>query len=405
MKLLNKYPALGSRDFVLQWLGQFVSNAGTQMQVVAINWQLYEMTHSPYILAILGVSRIIPIVAFSLVGGAIVDAHNRKKILYLTQISQAVLAAAQALLTFTGLANPLNLIFLNALLVAIYSLDGPARSAFLPSLVKREHYGNAVSLNIIGYNISTVAGPAIAGFMIAYTGVASVYLLDAVSYGILLGALFFMTAHGRIEGERKPASAASVMEGLRFVKSKTLIWSTMLLDFFSTMFAEATILLPVFAKEILHVGPEYLGFLYAAPFIGATLIGLIAASIGKRIHTGNVLLFSVAIYAIGTIAFGLSTNYWVSLATLMVVGAGDGMSAIIRNIMRQMNTPDHIRGRMTAINQIFYTGGPRLGEVEGGLVAGLVGTQASVILGGFGTLLTVVIMGLTIPLLRTYKEQ
>ena len=241
--------------------------------------------------------------------------------------------------------------------------------------------------------------------MIAYTGVASVYLLDAVSYGILLGALFFMTAHGRIEGERKPASAASVMEGLRFVKSKTLIWSTMLLDFFSTMFAEATILLPVFAKDILHVGPEYLGFLYAAPFIGATLIGLIAASIGKRIHTGNVLLFSVAIYAIGTIAFGLSTNYWVSLATLMVVGAGDGMSAIIRNIMRQMNTPDHIRGRMTAINQIFYTGGPRLGEVEGGLVAGLVGTQASVILGGFGTLLTVVIMGLTIPLLRTYKEQ
>lgn len=403
-RLIQKYPALQSTDYILQWIGQFVSNAGTQMQVVAINWQLYEMTHSPYVLALIGASRIIPVIFFSLIGGTLVDAHNRKKILYVTQASQALVALAQGILTLTGTANPANLLILNAILIAIYSLDGPARSAFLPSLVAREHYGNAVSLNIIGYNISTVAGPAIAGFVIAYLGVGTVYIIDAVSFLVLLAALLGMKAHGRIEGERKPASLAAIAEGLHFVKSKTLIWSTMLLDFFSTLFAEATILLPVFAKEVLHIGPELLGFLYAAPFVGATLMGFVAATIGKSIHTGKVLLLSIVGYAIGTILFGISTNYFLSILALVIIGAGDGMSSVIRNIIRQLNTPDYIRGRMTAINQIFYTGGPRLGEVEAGLLAGLVGAPLTVVIGGIGTLIVVAVMGVTVPLLRKYKE-
>lgn len=403
-RLIQKYPALQSTDYILQWIGQFVSNAGTQMQVVAINWQLYEMTHSPYVLALIGASRIIPVIFFSLIGGTLVDAHNRKKILYVTQASQALVALAQGILTLTGTANPANLLILNAILIAIYSLDGPARSAFLPSLVAREHYGNAVSLNIIGYNISTVAGPAIAGFVIAYLGVGTVYIIDAVSFLVLFAALLGMKAHGRIEGERKPASLAAIAEGLHFVKSKTLIWSTMLLDFFSTLFAEATILLPVFAKEVLHIGPELLGFLYAAPFVGATLMGFVAATIGKSIHTGKVLLLSIVGYAIGTILFGISTNYFLSILALVIIGAGDGMSSVIRNIIRQLNTPDYIRGRMTAINQIFYTGGPRLGEVEAGLLAGLVGAPLTVVIGGIGTLIVVAVMGVTVPLLRKYKE-
>ena len=403
-RLIQKYPALQSTDYVLQWIGQFVSNAGTQMQVVAINWQLYEMTHSPYVLALIGASRIIPVIFFSLIGGTLVDAHNRKKILYVTQASQALVALAQGFLTLTGTANPANLLILNAILIAIYSLDGPARSAFLPSLVAREHYGNAVSLNIIGYNISTVAGPAIAGFVIAYLGVGTVYIIDAVSFLVLFAALLGMKAHGRIEGDRKPASLAAIAEGLHFVKSKTLIWSTMLLDFFSTLFAEATILLPVFAKEVLHIGPELLGFLYAAPFVGATLMGFVAATIGKSIHTGKVLLLSIVGYAMGTILFGISTNYFLSILALVIIGAGDGMSSVIRNIIRQLNTPDYIRGRMTAINQIFYTGGPRLGEVEAGLLAGLVGAPLTVVIGGIGTLIVVAVMGITVPLLRKYKE-
>lgn len=406
LNIRNRYPALTYRDYQLQWAGQFISNAGTQMQTVAINWQLYEITHSPYVLAVLGASRIIPIIAFSLLGGAIVDAHNRKKILYLTQTTQAILAALLAIITWFHRATPVNLLVINAMLVAIFSLDGPARSAFMPSLVKREHYGNAVSLNVIGYNISTVAGPAVAGFIIALSGVATVYAINALSFLILLGALAGIRASGVVEGaERQPVSLAGIKEGLAFVKSKTLIWSTMLLDFFVTFFGEATVLLPIFAKDILHGGPQLLGLLYAAPFIGATVMGFIVSHMGKIMHTGKVLFVGIICYAIGTIVFGLSKNVALSLGALMVIGAGDGLSAIIRNIIRQLSTPDHIRGRMTGINMIFYMGGPRLGEIEAGIVAGLLGAPLAVVIGGLGTLIVVWIMGMRIPTLRQYREE
>lgn len=403
--LRTRYPALTYSDYRSFLGGWFVSNAGTQMQIVALNWHIYELTHSPFALAILGATRILPVIVFSLIGGTIADSHNRKKILFVTQIIQAILAITLALVTWNGLATPLILYFINSALIAIYSVDAPARSAFVPKLVSREHYGNAVSLNVMGYNVSTLAGPAIAGFVIAYWGVGSVYALNAISFLFLFTALIRIRAAGTVEGSPTKASFAAIGEGLAFVRGKTIIWSTMLLDFFSTLFAEATILLPVFAKDILHVGPELLGFLYAAPFVGATIMSLIASWMGKVLHRGSILLISIVFYALGTIVFGLSTNYALSLGALVVVGAGDGMSAIIRNIIRQLSTPDHIRARMMSINMIFFTGGPRLGEVEAGLVAGLFGAPASVILGGIGTLLVVAIMAATIPALRKYKEE
>ncbi len=401
---LHRYPALRSRDFAIQWSGQFISNAGTQMQIVALNWQLYEMTRSPYILALLGATRVLPIIIFGLVSGTIVDAHNRKKLLIVVQIIQALIAGIVTIITLQGGATVANLLILNAIALAFYTIDAPARAALMPQLVPREHFSNAVSLNVIGYNISTVAGPAIAGFMIAYFGVASVYALNTFSFLVLLAALLALHTSGAIEGIRHKASFKAIGEGITFVKSKPIIWSTMLLDFFSTFFAEATVLLPVFAKEILHVGPQLLGLLYAAPFIGATISGVIASHVGKHIHQGKVLLWAIIIYALGTIVFGISTNYTLSILALIVIGAGDGMSAVIRNVVRQMNTPDNFRGRMTSINMIFYTGGPRLGEVEAGLVAGLLGAPLSTVIGGIGTVIVVVVMAYTIPALREYKQ-
>lgn len=407
MKLLSlhRYPALRSRDFAIQWSGQFISNAGTQMQIVALNWQLYEITRSPYVLALLGASRVLPIIIFGLISGTIVDAHNRKKLLIVVQIIQALIAGVVTVITLTGDATVANLLLLNVIALAFYTIDAPARAALMPQLVPREHFSNAVSLNVIGYNISTVAGPAIAGFMIAFFGVTSVYALNTLSFLVLLGALLMLRTSGAIEGPRHKASIKAIGEGIAFVKSKPIIWSTMLLDFFSTFFAEATVLLPVFAKEILHVGPQLLGILYAAPFIGATISGVIASHVGKYIHRGKILLWSVIIYALGTILFGVSTNYILSIFALIVIGAGDGMSAVIRNVIRQMNTPDNFRGRMTSINMIFYTGGPRLGEVEAGLVAGLLGAPLSTVIGGVGTVVAVIIMAYFIPTLRNYKQE
>jgi MFS family permease len=402
--LKHRYPALGSRDYRYYLFGWLLSNTGTQMQVVAINWQVYQLTHSPFSLAILGASRIIPVVIFSLIGGTLVDAHNRKKILFLTQILQAFVSCALAYITIRGLATPMILYSLNALLIALYCIDAPARSAFAPNLVAREHYGNAVSLNVIGYNVSTVAGPALAGFLIAAWGVGSIYALDALSFIILFVTLYLVKASGAIEGIPTKPSLKAIGEGLAFVRNNTMIWSTMLLDFFSTFFGEASVLLPIFATDILHVGPEFLGILYAAPFIGASCIGLVASYIGKPWHTGKALIAAICVYAFGTIVFGISKNYYLSIVALTIVGAGDGLSAIIRNIIRQMSTPDSIRGRMTSINMIFYTGGPRLGEVEAGLVAGLLGAPFTVVLGGVGTILVAVIMAKTIPVLLKYKE-
>lgn len=402
--IARRYPALTYRDMRYFLFGWFVNNAGTQMQIVAINWQLYELTRSPFSLALLGAARILPVFVFSLIGGTIADAHNRKKILIVSQIAQGIITLILTILVLMGLATPMVLYSVTAILIAIYCVDGPARSAFVPRLVAKEHYGNAVALNIMGYNISTVAGPAIAGFLIAYAGVGAVYAANAISFFTMFWAVAKIRAGGQIEGVPPKASFSAIGEGVKFVFGKTILWSTMLLDFFSTLFAEATILLPIFAKDILHVGPQYLGLLYAAPFIGATVSGLVSSHIGKRMHTGKILFHAVIMYALGTILFGISTNYVLSFFALTIVGFGDGISSIIRNIVRQLATPDYIRGRMISINMIFYTGGPRLGEIEAGILAGLLGGPITVVIGGIGTILVVSIMSLTIPTLRNYKE-
>jgi MFS family permease len=193
-------------------------------------------------------------------------------------------------------------------------------------------------------------------------------------------------------------------EGLHFVKSKTMIWSTMLLDFFSTFFASATALIPIFAKDVLAVGPSGLGLLYAAPAIGAVLAGLSVAHRPRLSHQGILLLVSVGFYALGTILFGISHIFVLSFLALIMVGSGDSISTIIRNTIRQLETPDYIRGRMTSVNMIFFIGGPQLGDFEAGVLASLVGGPISVVIGGVGTLVVVGIMALAIPVLRKYDQ-
>lgn len=211
-----------------------------------------------------------------------------------------------------------------------------------------------------------------------------------------------MHTTGEIAGESGKVSLQAILEGLSFVKSKTIIWSTMLLDFFGTFFASATALLPIYAQSILHVGPIGFGFLYAAPSVGAVCAGLILAYKGTITQQGKWLLVSVAVYALATILFGFSRVFFVSFIALFLVGAGDSISTVIRNTIRQLSTPDYIRGRMTAINMIFFMGGPQLGEFEAGALAAVVGAPISVAIGGIGTLIVVGIVAATIPVLRKY---
>ncbi|HET9946816.1 MAG TPA: MFS transporter [Patescibacteria group bacterium] len=405
MNIRKRFPAFFYRDFRLLWGGQLLSLTGTQMQMVALNWQIYEITHSAVALGLIGLFRFLPIAIFSLLAGSISDVHNRKYILYFTQTIQAAFAILLGVLSIFHSINA-PLIFIITILSSIaFTFDMPARQALTPNLVDREHLTNAMSLNSIMWEVSAIGGPALGGLAIAAIGVGNIYLLNALSYIAIIGALIFMYHPGHVEGPTEPVSFAAIWEGLVFVKSKTIIWSTMLLDFFSTFFASATSLIPVFAKDILHVGPQGLGFLYAAPSIGAVLAALAVAHIGHIKKPGKVLLISITFYAVGTILFGISKDFIWSFFALFLVGGGDSVSAILRNTIRQLATPDYIRGRMTSVNMIFFMGGPQLGDFEAGILAAAVGGPLSVVIGGIGTLIAIGFVTYCIPTIRNYKHE
>lgn len=399
-----RFPAFASRDFRMFYISQFVSNIGSQMQFVAINWHVYILTHSAFALGLVGFLRFMPILIFSLIGGSVADAHNRKKILFLTQTSLATLSFILAFLTITGNISVTSIYVITILFAATLSFDMPARQAFIPTLVNRKHLANAMSLNSIMFQTASILGPAISGFLIAKTSMGTIYNLNAISFLTVIISLFFINTSGAIQGIPTKISLSSVMEGFAFVKSRTMIWSTMLLDFFSTFFSSATALIPIFAKDILSVGPEGLGFLYAAPAIGAVLAGLLLAHFHTFRKQGPILLSSVFLYGLGTILFGFSHTFLLSIVALSIIGVGDGISTIIRNTIRQLETPDYIRGRMTSINMIFFMGGPQLGDFEAGALASRIGAPISVVVGGVGTLIVVGLMTLGIPTLRRYDH-
>lgn len=406
MRLLSRYPSLKFRDYRLMISGQFLSQAGSQMRLVAINWQLYLMTHSPVALGIIGLARFLPIAVFPLLGGSVADNYNRKK---LQIICQSILAFFSLILFITTITNTITpmLIYITAALSSVlFSFDLPARQAMVPSLVSKEAFQDAMSLNSIQFNTATIIGPMIGGFLIGKSGIPTVYLIDSVSFIVFISLLLQIKANGEPGESPRPnetVSIAHIMEGVNFIKSKTIVWSTMLLDAFSTFFASATALLPIFAKDVLHVGSSGLGPLYAADALGSVVAGFTVAHMGGIKNQGRVILISVFVYGLGTILFGVSKIYVLTLIALFTVGFGDGISMVIRNTVRQLATPDHIRGRMVAINMIFFMGGPQLGEFEAGLVAGLIGAPLSVVTGGISTLAVVILMGYFIPGLRNYK--
>ncbi len=402
--LKQRFPALKSRDFTLFWSAQFVSNAGTQMQVVALSWHIYLLTGSAFALGLVGLFRFIPILIFSLIGGSVADAHNRKKILFVTQFVMIVLSLTLAITSFAGSIN-IFLIYIVTLLAATsISFDTPARQAFIPGLVEKKYLTSAMSLSSIAIQIARILGPTLAGLLIAHTNLGVIYGINALTFMTVMISLFFIKKSGVVEGIISPVSIKSILEGLSYVRHKTIIWSTMLLDFFSTFFASATALLPIFAKDILNAGPIELGLLYAAPSIGALMAGIFIAhkhNLGKQ---GYVLLSAVSVYAIGTIIFGLSKIFIFSFLALVIVGVGDSISTIIRNVIRQIETPDYIRGRISSVNMIFFMGGPELGEFEAGTLASFIGAPTAVVIGGIGTLIATIGMGIGVPPLRNYDK-
>jgi MFS family permease len=312
-------------------------------------------------------------------------------------VTQTVMLLTAALLTagtFAGLESVWPIYVLSGIASAAQAFDTPARQALMPTLVPPEDFPNAVSLAIIVFNVATIAGPAIAGFVLAESGPAIIYGINALSFLAVIAAVISMHTSGKpqLEIERKDAlSFAALKEGLRFVWHTPIIVQTMTLDFAATFFASATLLLPIFAREILHVGARGYGFLAAAPAIGSVLTALVMARLGTFHRQGRLVVYSVAVFGVAMAAFGASKVYWFSLLMLAVTGAADTVSTVLRQTIRQLVTPNHLRGRMTSINMMFFMGGPQLGELEAGVLAGFIGAPLSVVIGGAGSLISAAI--------------
>jgi MFS family permease len=407
---IHSFAALQHRNFRLLWIGQLISMAGSMMQNAAILWHvslLVPATQRGLALGMVGLVRVLPIIAFSLIGGVVADALDRRRLMLITQAGMALAAGALALIAFAGVRALWPVYVLAALSSAFGSFDAPARHSLIPELVPREHLPNAISLNTIMFEIASVAGPALGGLVIGGPGVGWAYALNAVSFLCVIGALLAMrdvpSRSGRGDGE---ISWRAARAGLSFVFRTPLIRSTMLLDFFATFFASATALLPIFAQDILRVGARGYGLLAAAPAVGAMLTSAALVPLVDRLdRRGVIMLWAVAGYGLATVVFGLSGSFWLTFVCLALTGVTDTVSMVIRNIIRQLNTPDSMRGRMTSVNMMFFMGGPQLGELEAGLVANAWGAVISVVSGGLGCLLSTAWVAARTPALRAYRRE
>ncbi len=397
-------PSLKHRRFFYLWLGQLISIAGTQMQLWAIFWHIRELTDQPIAIGGVGLARILPVIFFSLISGAVADSYNRRTIIFITQSSAAILALVLALLTQFGIVNIWYIYLLTAIQAIVVAFDSPARAALIPNLVPSEDLANAFSLNSIAFQAGSVIGPMLSGVVIAATGQAAVYYINAISYVAVIIALAMIgSVKQKIDRRSNGVSFQSIGEGIHFIINKPIILSTMIMDFIATFFASANTLMPFVAKDVLHVDVFAYGLLSAAQSVGAVVAGVVISQVHELRRQGALFLGSVAIFGLATIVFGAATTFILAWCALAVTGAADAVSTIIRNTIRQLQTPDEMRGRMTSVNQIFFQGGPQLGELEAGAVAQVFGAPIAIITGGVGAIVGLMYIIFKWPAIRMYN--
>lgn len=389
---LGELPALRYPGFRQFWSGQSISLVGTTMHNAAVLWHVAQLAPSgqrAVALATIGLVRLLPLLGLTLLGGMAADRFDRRRVMLLSQSVLAVLAGALALLTLTGTVTLAWIYLLTGLKAAATAFDSPARSSLVPRLVPREHLPNAVSLNTSLFQITSLVGPAMAGVSLIAMDLGWLYAVNALSFLPVILALRRLRPlpQAAPEGTRS-RGLVGMLDGLRYIFQNPLLRSSILLDFFVSFFGSATILLPLFASEILQVGPAGFGCLCAAPSIGAVTASLVLLRVEKRIHhRGRLLLWAAVGYGVANLLLGMTSTFAAALIFLAATGACDTVNMVLRNVIKQLATPDTLRGRMNGAQVLFAQGGPQLGELEAGLVAQALGTSASLMTGGLGCLL------------------
>jgi MFS family permease len=397
----HPYAILHNRDFVLFLIGRLIASFGQQMLTVAVGWELYERTHSALALGFIGLTQMVPMGLMILVAGHVADNYNRKHVL-LAMILVVATASLGLTLISAFQADVFWIYFCLFAAGVARTFLWPASQAFMPLLVSRQDFPRAVTWSTGAFHLSSVAGPAAGGALIALTRHAAVvYALNAGA-ALLCLVLIGFVRNRQVVAPRQKMSMASVLAGFKFVFATKAIFGAITLDMFAVLFGGAAALLPVYAKDILHAGPSGLGILQAALPAGSVLCAVILAHRGPIEKAGRALLWSVMAFGLATIAFGFSQWFWLSFVALFVCGAVDNVSVVIRHSLVQLLTPDEMRGRVSAVNSLFIGTSNELGGFESGVVAHWFGPVFSVVSGGVGTVLVVIATALIWPQIRKY---
>ncbi|MBN3811238.1 MFS transporter [Paraburkholderia sp. Ac-20347] len=361
------------------------SIAAQQMLMLAISWHMYELTSSAWYLGLVGLFQFIPGLATTLPAGHCADRLHRGRIVAVCLGVQAAIAALLAAATMTNAVSRELLLGLSLVLGAIRPFQMSGQQALLPMLVPQSLLARSMALSTSVQQVCVIAGPALGGLLFA-TGINALYLTCTVLFCVS-AVLYALIRYDHVPPPREPVTAETVLAGLRFVWSNPLLLGGISLDLFGVLFGGATALLPVYAKEILHVGPEGLGLLRSAPAVGALCVGLWLSRHAIRSGVGKKLLIAVAVYGAAIVAFGVSRSFLLSLMLLAISGGADTISVIVRQTLVQIETPDRMRGRVSAVNTLFIGASNQLGEFESGVTAAAMGAVGAVVLGGFATIL------------------
>src|SRR5712692_4415330 len=401
-RTLGPWSALRNRNYALLFWGQLISSAGTQMQVVAVSWQVYLLTHSAIALGLIGLVQAIPRLIFSLVGGVFADVFDRRKMLIVIEIVLALTSAVLALCTAFHVINMVIIYCVVLIAASVSSFEFPTRQAMIPTLVRREEMSDALSLSMVMMQLTFIIGPTVGGFAIAWIGVANTYWFDVISYFVVIGSLLLMVVPRIPAEKRAQAGIGAFVDGMKFLRAHPVILAVLSLDFCATFFGSPRALLPVYANNILHIGPQGLGILMAATPIGAVALAPFTGLIGRITRQGLGVAMAIIVWGLCIVAFGVfPAPLWLGGLFLAGSGAADMVSMILRGLVIQLTTPDEFRGRMSAVNAMFVIGGPMLGQFESGLVAGLFTPELSVVSGGLACIVaTLAIVSLVPSLLR-----
>jgi MFS family permease len=399
-------------SFLRFWAGRVAGTLANQMLLLVVAWQMYDLTHSAWYLGLVGLFQFVPALALALFSGHVADRHDRRHIVSLALALQLAVALALMLATHARWLSREVILGVSLLLGVARSFQMTATQALTPLLVPASILSRAMALSSSGNQAAIIGGPALGGFLygwvgkqwgVADAGAIAVYLVCSVL--LVLGAtLVWSVRYDHKPAPRAPVTMDTLLAGVRFIRAKPVVLGAISLDLFAVLLGGATALLPIYARDILHVGPEGLGLLRGAPAMGALLMSLVLARWTIRSRAGAILFSCVAIFGATTIAFGVSTSFLLSMAMLFVNGAADMVSVVVRQTLVQLDTPDEMRGRVSAVNSIFIGASNQLGEFESGATAALFGPVGAVVVGGAGTLLVVGLWMRWFPQLRNRRS-